>query len=106
MVGALAPEGLVRREGPWWVDLVARRKGERLLLHLLNRGSANPLDPTRRLVEAVAEAGPITLSVPLAERPSRVYLAPDPAELEWRWKDGLLTARVSGLAIHNTLVIE
>jgi len=33
-------------------------------------------------------------------------MAPDETGLEWTWKEGVLTAKVDGLAIHNVLVIE
>jgi hypothetical protein len=33
-------------------------------------------------------------------------MAPDETGLNWAWKDGVLTAHVSGLGIHNVLVIE
>jgi hypothetical protein len=42
----------------------------------------------------------------MAQRPQRVYLAPDPEGIEWHWKDSVLTVRIDDLHIHNVLVIE
>ena len=58
------------------------------------------------MVEQVGDAGPFTVRVPMAKRPARCYMAPDRVGLDWTWKDGVLTAKVGGLAIHNVLVIE
>jgi hypothetical protein len=33
-------------------------------------------------------------------------MAPEDVGLEWTWRDGKLTAKIAGLAIHNVLVIE
>ena len=97
---------LVRVDGPWWVEVAARKKGDRLLIQLVNRSAAGYLAPNRHVVEQVPDAGTFTVVVPTAERPKRVYLAPDEAGLEWTWSDGLLTAKVGGLQIHNVLVVE
>jgi len=42
----------------------------------------------------------------MAEKPQRCYMSPDPVGLEWHWKDGVLSANISALHIHNILVIE
>jgi hypothetical protein len=57
-------------------------------------------------VESVPDAGPFTVRVPMAEKPKRCFMAPDETGLNWAWNDGVLTAHVSGLGIHNVLVIE
>lgn len=106
MLEALDAPGLVRTHGPWWIETAARHKDGRRLIQFVNRGCGGYLAPNRHMVDNVTDAGPFTVTVPLAERPTRCYLAPDKAGLEWSWKDGVLTAYVGGLAIHNVLVIE
>jgi len=103
---ALDAPGLIRIEGPWWIEMAARQRDGRLLVQFVNRGAAGYLAPNRHTVEHVPDTGPFTVTVPIDERPRRCYLAPDEAGLEWTWRDGVLTARISGLAIHNVLVIE
>jgi alpha-L-fucosidase-like protein len=106
MVNALDAPGLIRVAGPWWVEMAARQKDGRTLLQFVNRGSAGYLAPNRHMVEQVADTGAFTVTVPMAEKPTRCFTAPDKVAAEWTWKDGLLTVRVGGLSIHNVLVIE
>lgn len=103
---ALDTPGLIRVEGPWWIEMSARQKDGRYLIQLVNRAAAGHLAPNRHMVEAVPNAGPFTLRIPLAERPKRVYLAPSAMGLDWSWESGILTARIAGLDIHNVLVVE
>ncbi len=102
----LGAQGLIRLQAPWWVELSARQKDGKRLLQFVNRSSSGYTAPNRHMVEQVPGTGAFTVTVPLAERPKRCYLAPDEAGLEWTWKDGLLTAKIADLAIHNVLVIE
>ena len=106
MLGALDAPGLIRLDGPWWIEMAARQKDGKTLIQFVNRAAAGYLDPQRHTVEHVPDSGPFTVTVPMAERPKRCYLAPDEIGLEWTWKDGLLTAEIAGLHIHNVLVIE
>jgi len=106
MLAAVDAPGLIRREGPWWVEIAARTKDGKMLIQLVNRSAAGDLTPNRHMVEHVPDAGSFTLHVPMPERPARCYLAPDETGLEWHWQDGLLTAQISGLGVHNVLVIE
>ena len=97
---------LIRLRGPWWVEMSARKSEDRLLVQLVNRASGGYLSPNRHTVESVPDAGGFAVTVPLTERPTRCYMAPEPTGLDWTWADGVLEARVAGLAIHNVLVIE
>ncbi|HOE65294.1 MAG TPA: hypothetical protein PLO62_02110 [Candidatus Hydrogenedentes bacterium] len=106
MVHALEAPRVMRHEGPWWIEMSARQKDGRLLIQFVNRSAAGYLAPNRHMVENVPNAGPFVVRVPMDKAPARCYLAPDPEGLEWSWKDGVLTARMGGLAIHNVLVIE
>ncbi len=106
MAAALDTPGLVRVHGPWHIEMAAREKEGRILIHLINRGVSGYLSPHRHIVENVPDTGSFTVTIPIAERPTRCYLTPDKFGLEWTWKDGLLTATVGGLHIHNVLVVE
>jgi hypothetical protein len=104
--GRLDSGRLISLEGPWWIEMSARKKDDRLLIQFVNRSSAGHLAPDRHVVEGVPDAGPFSLTVPMKQEPTRCYTAPDDAGLEWTWSDGLLTAKIAGLDIHNVLVIE
>lgn len=103
---ALAAPGLARVHGPWFIEMAARSKDNTLYLQLINRSVSGYLSPNRHMVEHVPDAGAFTVTVPLPARPKRCYLAPDPAGIEWTWKDGVLTVSISGLHIYNVLIIE
>ena len=86
--------------------MAARTKDGRMLIQFVNRSAGGYLSPNRHMVEDVPDTGPFTVTLPVAEKPKRCFLAPDEAGLEWTWKDGVLTAEIAGLHIHNVLVVE
>jgi len=105
-LAALESPGLIRLYGPWWIEMSARQKDGRQLIQFVNRGAAGYLAPNRHMVEHVPDAGPFTVTMPMAERPHRCFLAPDEEGIEWTWRAGLLTVQIAGLQIHNVLVVE
>lgn len=105
-IAGLSVPRLIQVRGPWYIEMAARTKGGSLHLQFVNRGVSGYLSPNYHMVEHVPDSGPFTVTAPLQKRPRRCYMAPDPAGLEWTWKDGLLTASISGLHIHNVLIIE
>lgn len=105
-LAALETPGIIRLDGPWWIEMSARQRDGKKMIQFVNRSAAGYLAPDRHMVESVPDSGPFSITIPLAERPRRCYMAPDETGLEWTWKDGVLTAKISGLEIHNVLVIE
>jgi len=100
-----SPE-LISLVGPWWIEMSARKKGDRTLIQFVNRSSAGHLAPNRHVVEAVPDTGPFSVTIPMDHEPTSCYTAPDEVGLEWAWNDGRLNATIGGLGIHNVLVIE
>lgn len=105
-IKALGDEDLIRLEGPWYIEMAARTKDDKILIQLVNRSVSGYLSPSRHIVEHVPDAGPFTLHIPMATKPRRCYAAPDPVGVEWNWHEGTLSAHIGGLSIHNVLVIE
>ena len=103
---SLAGGRLAQLRGPWWVEMALRTKDGHVLAQLVNRASAGHQSHDRHMVEYVPDAGSFTLTIPMESQPKRCYWSPDEAGLEWSWSEGMFTARIGGLAIHNTLVIE
>ena len=106
MVQALSPELIVSLEAAPRVEISLRRQGDRLLVHLVNRGTDHPLSPRNHAVENVPPVGPIGLQVRLDEKPKKVYLSPDAGGLDWKWENGSLVGTLEHLDIHNVIVIE
>jgi len=103
---ALDAHGVIYLDGPRSIEMSTRKKDDRLLIQFVNRSAAGYLSPNRHMVEHVPNTGPFTVAVPIDERPTRCFMAPEEVGLEWTWHGGILRAEVAGLAIHNVLVIE
>jgi len=103
---ALDAPGLIRMDGPWWIEMSARKKDGRTLIQFVNRSSAGYTAPNRHMVEQVPPSGSFTVTLPRVEKPKRCYMAPDETGLEWTWNAGLLTVKIAGLDIHNALIVE
>ncbi len=106
MIDSLDVEDVIRLHGPWFIEMSARQKDGKQYIQFVNRSASGYTAPNRHMVEHVPDAGGFTVTIPMAEAPQRCYMAPDEAGLEWSWDGNLLTARISGLAIHNVLVVE
>ncbi|MBX7258072.1 MAG: alpha-L-fucosidase [Candidatus Hydrogenedentes bacterium] len=103
---ALVTTKLAHVSGPWWIEMSARQKDGRLLIQFVNRASAGYTAPNRHVVEDVPNSGPFTVTIPVDKRPKRVFMGPEKAGCEWTWSNGMLTAKIAGLGIHNVLVVE
>ncbi|HOF86861.1 MAG TPA: hypothetical protein PLZ36_01990 [Armatimonadota bacterium] len=106
LLDLLAPDFQVAMDAPARLHLMLRRKGNLLIAHLFNTGSAHPTGPQQSIVEAVPPVGPVTLRITLAHRPKTVYLAPRMEGLTWEWRDGVLAATVAAVGILDSVVVE
>jgi hypothetical protein len=97
---------LVTAEGPRTLELIVRRKENKLLINLLNRGAQEMLSPTRVIVDELPPIRDLTLRVRRAAAPQAVTLAPTDCAISWEYADGLLQVTVPTVAVHNVVVIE
>lgn len=100
------PCDIMRVDAPVSVYVSLRRKEDKLLVNLINMGSGVPLSPQRSFVEDVPPAGPVRVQLKLEREPRSVRLSPDMRPVSWRFEDGVLTADISYIGIHDILVIE
>lgn len=104
---AVAGKQMVELEAPPYIDMTIRKKENKLIVHLLNRGTTFPLSQSNGGgVEGIPPVGPISMHIELQNKPARVSLAPDPEGLQWEWKNNILEVKISSLKIHNAVVIE
>jgi hypothetical protein len=100
----------IRVEGPTCVDVALRRKGARLIVHLMNRASGIPGRPNDGTVDEIPPVGPVTVEVATTARPSRVELAFERAAFGWRYiagkRGGTVRATVSDVHIHAAIVLS
>jgi hypothetical protein len=95
----------VTHDGPPWCELIVRRRDDRLVINLINRGSADTLTPEKPIVESIAPIRNLTVTVQRPGKPAMVHLTPaEPTA--WTYADGLLQITIDTLAIHCAIEIE
>ena len=107
VLGKLGNPGLIKMDAPARVELSVRKKDNKIILNLVNRGTTHPLSTRNHAVEGVPLIDLVKLSVPLKEKPKKVSLGVDEgAKLKWKYAKGRLACEVRGLHIHNAVIIE
>lgn len=86
-ISELTTERLARRLDPWYIEFSLRKKGNRILLNLVNRGVSGYLSPERHMVEDVPVVKNIVVELPRIIIPegsqiSKAYLAPELTPIE------------------------
>jgi len=56
-IGALDTSKMIHVDGPWWIEMSARKKEGRTLIQFVNRSSSGYTAPNRHVVENVPDAG-------------------------------------------------
>ncbi|MBN1808303.1 MAG: hypothetical protein JW909_04490 [Planctomycetes bacterium] len=105
LAGRLFPNPVVKLSAPPCVDVVLRRKGARVIVHLVNTSGMQQADDYT-VVDYVPPVGPVELTVRLKRRPDKVSLAGESAGFTSRWNAGRLRVRIDRIDIHAALVIE
>ena len=86
--------------------MTVREKRGRLIVHLVNTASVNPLSPVSPCIESIAPTGPVELRVACPRRPQRVSTVPATDGLRSRWSGGIGRGTLPSLHIHTAVVIE
>ena len=105
IIAQLLPQPLVKDDGPSSLETTVIHKGSDVVVHLIS------FCPERRAegLDIVEDPFPLvdtTIAIKTTQRPRRVYLAPDEAELEFEYSDGYVRTRVTVLDGHKLLVLE
>ena len=100
VVRRLFPEPLVEVQGSHAVDVVARRMGGVLKVHLLSTAGPHG-DPQIDAFDELPPLGPLTVSIRLPSAPARVSLDPQGDELPFAYGAGRLTVTVPRLIGHR-----
>lgn len=103
----IAPPQLVSLTAPPWVEMSLRRKGDNLLIHLLNRNASPSLSPYSIAVEEVPSVGPVGITVRCKRKPEKAHWEPENGkDFRWHWRKGRLEAEISRLFIHGIVVVK
>ncbi|HEY3333571.1 MAG TPA: beta-galactosidase trimerization domain-containing protein [Capsulimonadaceae bacterium] len=105
-LNALSPSLAVAMVGPASLHISLRSQPGRIIAHLVNVGSSNPLAPNASFVEDVPPTGPVTLRFFVKETPRAVYLAPSMEGLSWNSDNGVLNVAVQNVGIMDSVVVE
>jgi hypothetical protein len=62
-------------EPPHCVDVALRRKGDRSIIHFVNRASGIPNQPNNGAIDEIPKVGPIVITMKAAKSPTSVSAA-------------------------------
>jgi hypothetical protein len=106
----LLPDPAIRVRAPICVDVTLRRRGDTVMVHLVNRASGIPNLPNNGAIDEIPPVGPITVRMRLARRPASVKLALEKGRLTTRVKKVRGCVRleivVPSVHIHAAVVIK
>jgi hypothetical protein len=107
---ALAGRLEIGVKAPSCVDVVLRRKGDKKIVHLINRSSGIPNLPNSGVIDEIPSVGPATITLKLSGKPRNVRLAFEKAAIKWKYvagrKGGILRVDVPLVHIHAAMVVE
>ncbi len=92
-------------DGPPTVEVVRRKKGGKMLLHLIN-ATGMQVASDYSAVDFIPPVGPVRIAIRTNRAPRRVTLEPGGRPLETSWRDGVLRTTLDRLAIHAILAWE
>ncbi|HOX85061.1 MAG TPA: hypothetical protein PKW76_00210 [bacterium] len=105
LVRELFSDPVVKVTGSHDVDVSVNRLDGKLIVNLVN--TSGPHDNDEVFVhDQIPPLGPLHLSIAAAEKPARVWLAPDGGDCEYRTIDGRLEIDLPRLEIHTAVVVE
>jgi hypothetical protein len=105
VLNLLLPEPLLRVEGPTSMETTVARQGKRTIVHLLQY-CPERRTPKLDIVEDIVPLFDVPLSLKLARKPRRAYLAPGEEPLAFEYAGGRVSLRVPSVRGHEMVVVE
>jgi hypothetical protein len=99
----LFPKPTVEVAGTSDVDVCLMRKEGRLLVNLVNTSGPHQTAPIQETIQPV---GPLTVTLRLPHKPSRLTLEPGGQPLAFDYRDGAATLTVPQLDIHRVIAVD
>ncbi len=93
-------------QAPSCIDVVFRRKGGSLRIHLVNRASGIPNKPNAAEVDEIPPVGPVEITLSLDRKPVRVMPVFENKNIPWNFSKGKLHATLPLVHLHEVLVVE
>jgi hypothetical protein len=101
----LLPEKLVETNAPTTAHVSLARQGERTIAHVLHYIPEQRYREIQTIEEAIPLHG-VSLRIRLEGAPSRVYLAPERADLPFTWNNGRVEVTIPRVDGHAMVVFE
>ncbi|MCS6243436.1 MAG: FAD-dependent oxidoreductase [Opitutus sp.] len=102
---ALAGKLPISVRAPLCVDVALRRKGDRSILHFVNRASGIPNQPNNGAIDEIPKVGPIVITMKTTKPPTSVSAAWEGSKPKWTHKGQTLTISLDTLHIHEAIVV-
>lgn len=93
-------------DAPSCVDCSLRKKGNKTIVHLINRLSGIPNTPGNGGIDEIPQIGPLTFHISLPNKPKTLKASFEKGDLKWSFSKGTVTVKLSSLHIHQAIVIE
>lgn len=103
---ATGSDVLVNAAAPPWIEVVARRIGARLVVHLVNHARGREGRPRAPAVEFVPPVDDVRVSIKCDYKPASVACFPNQAEMEWSWSANRVDVRLRNVGVHCAILIE
>jgi hypothetical protein len=105
LLDRLLPDPLLRVCAPTSTEATVMRQKGRTIVHVLQYCPERRA-PNLDIVEDIVPIANVALSLRLARRPKRVYLAPSRAAVPFQYKDGRVEATLAEVRGHEMVVLE
>jgi hypothetical protein len=96
----------IQVSAPTCVDVILRRKGEQVQVHLINRISGLPNVPSSGAVDEIPPVGPVQITIEMPTAPGAVTLAFEQFPFQWKYQSGRLVITLEHVQIHAALLID
>ena len=86
---------LVEVDAPASIAITLREKESRIMLHMVNLGSSQPLSPRNTIIEDIPAVGPVEVTMNMEKTPESVFVVPGSQPVRWNYAKGVSKAHLS-----------
>ena len=105
LVKEIFPNPMVTVSGSHQVDVTLNKKGDTLILNLVNVSGPHDNDKVMAFDE-IQQVGPLKIRMQLKVQPKKVMLQPENVALKFNYMDGTMYCELPVLKIHEMVVVD
>jgi hypothetical protein len=109
IVEFLDPQPRFQTDAPSWVDVSLRRKGNELLIHVVNQNPGRDISRIQTddtWVDEIPEVGPYSFRLRCPRKPGKATWEPGNRPAESEWRRGILNVVLPSVRIHACLRVS